>query len=231
MKKIKLFLSVVALVLVTSVAAENNKAFIGADLSIMKYTGSDTDVDPTIMGGFSAGYLRTFPIGQSGLGVDVGAGIQYVVGMESTGIGIESTSEDIGISGYAYEIDNETTICNINIPIAIAYKIGSSDSFAFRPYAGINFRLGLSAKSKLTVTESFYGESESESTTLNLFDKDDMGSSDNTANKFKTGVIVGGDFEFSRWSVGYQWGSDFGDMGKNFTYKYSWHTLRFAFKF
>lgn len=221
MRRIKLLLSVVALAFVTSVAAENNKAFFGADLAILKYTGSESgdEYDPLIMGGFSAGYLRTFPLGKSGLGVDVGAGIQYTSGTTTY-------SFDYSLSGgSSYEYESKTTLFNINIPAVIAYRIGSSDSFAFRPYAGVNFRLGLSAKEEYTETI----DGESESITYNNYDKDDVG--DNTAKRFKTGVVVGGDFEFSKWSIGYQWGGDFGEIAKDSDTKYSWHTLRFAFKF
>ncbi|MFR9651511.1 MAG: outer membrane beta-barrel protein [Rikenellaceae bacterium] len=220
-----------ALAFVASVAAENNKAFIGADIAIVKYTGSETgdEYDPSLLGGFSAGYIRTFPIGKTGLGVDVGAGIQYATGTDTF-------TQDYSYSGGdTYETKIKKTFCNINIPAVIAYRIGSSDSFAFRPYAGVNFRLGLSTKAKFTYTETDYdtGEKEIETSNLDYYDKDEMKSygSDNTARRFSTGVLVGGDFEFSKITVGYQWGSDFGEIVKDSKVKYSWHTLRIAYKF
>ncbi|MFR9651512.1 MAG: outer membrane beta-barrel protein [Rikenellaceae bacterium] len=224
MIRIKLLLSVVALAFVTSVAAENSKIFVGADVAIVKYTGSEYDYDPVVIAGFSAGYLRTFTIGESGLGVDVGAGIQYVTGTT------ESYDSYSGVYGGDYENDFKRTFCNLNIPVVIAYRIGSSDSFAFRPYAGVNLRLGLLVKTEVSYSDDLGVE---DSIIINYYDKDDMAmlGSDYTARRFKAGMIFGGDFEFPTWSVGYQWGGDFGDIIKDDEERYSWHTLRFAYKF
>lgn len=152
--------------------------------------------------GFSAGYIYGIGLGESGLGIDAGAVFQY-----------GSYSETY------YGEDCKMKTSSISIPVAAAYSIALGDNMAIRPYVGVNFRIGIAMKDA-------WGDEDYES----YYSEDDCG--DYTSDRFQIGYVAGVDFEFSKFLVGYQYGSDFGDLGGFYEdCKYRWSTIRVGFKF
>ena len=150
--------------------------------------------------GISLGYSQAIPlIPDTYFCIEPGIGMQYTFYNEN---------ETVNYEGYKTSADEDFSMWSIKLPVNLLYKIklGNSTS-SLVPFAGLSLRYNFSAKIKEKLT--YNGMSESE--TLNLFKKSDMG--DNTWNHFQVGcqaglkAIIGDVF-----MVGASYGIDFNEI-------------------
>ena len=148
-----------------------------------------------------------------------GVGIDYIHGFKlsssmpmfiETGLnvnfnfGAKTIYEDYDGGDY-YKDKIKMQNFNFQVPVNYVYRFDVADEFSIAPYVGLNFKLHLLSKMKFI--EESDNETE-ESDWANLFSKDDMGE-DGTWNRFQMGWHVGVNFQYSRISLGLQYGTDF----------------------
>lgn len=111
---------------------------------------------------------------------------------------------------------------NLQVPVNFVYRFQVTDDWTIAPYLGLNFKLNVVGKfrtdleidhnvpsnllSQAGIRESDLKE---EGEWQNVFDKDDMGSNDNTWNRFQMGWHIGCGFQYKPFYLGIQYGTDF----------------------
>ena len=168
MKTLKLFLAFAFVAVATSVSAsqivENQSAVPAADTNngwdrvFVSYNASSLKGDGASVSfpGFSLGYMKGFSVSKNlPLFVEAGAALQFRT---------HKDEEDYG----GYDITEKMNFFSLNIPVNCVYKWNINEDFSIDPFVGIDLRLNLTGKYK--VTED--GESES----INMFSKDAFGS-------------------------------------------------------
>ena len=109
--------------------------------------------------------------------------------------------------GYStYETEENWKMASLKVPVNVIYSYQvPNTNISVDPYLGLRFRFNVYGE----VEEKADGDSES----YNLFDKDDMGSSDDTWNRFQLGWQIGVKARFNNsFYVGVAYGSDFGEV-------------------
>lgn len=169
------------------------------DRTFMSY--DDYDIDNTNMNGFSVDYVHAFKVAKSfPIFIETGAGINF---------GRWSDSESDEMLGYEYEVKNTLTTLGLTIPVNVVYGISINDKMAIKPYTGLYLRVNLMGKAKYEATMD--GETESE--TINLFDKDDM-SEDGKWNRVQVGWQIGTTLDINKFNVGIAYGLDFNEIAE-----------------
>jgi len=102
------------------------------------------------------------------------------------------------------------------IPINAGYAIQAADDFIVRPYLGINLKLNTKF------------EASNDGVTLDLLDKDIVGSD---IKKFQFGGQVGAVCQWNKFTLGYQFQQDFGDLYKDLDSKFVTHTFSVGYIF
>lgn len=169
------------------------------DRTFMSYDYDDAE--DTNMNGFSVDYVHAFKVAKSfPIFIETGAGINF---------GKWSDSESDEMYGYEYEVKNSLTTLGLTIPVNVVYGIGINDKMAIKPYTGLYLRVNLMGKTKYEATID--GETESE--TVNLFDKDDMGE-DGKWNRVQVGWQIGTTLDINKFNVGIAYGLDFNEIAE-----------------
>ncbi len=193
-------------------SSANTEEWSGLRLSYNPMTMS-TDVkgfDDWDFTGLSIGYVTGISISKTmPLFVETGVHLQWMHYNESS-------SDD--------DYEETVNMYSISIPANLTYRYSVNENFSLLPYVGLNFRGNLSGT--LTTDD---GDDEEE---IDLFDKKDMGSSDNTWSRFQVGWQIGiganlGDKFYA--SVGY--GSDFSEIWKEMKAKLSTTSITVGFNF
>ncbi|MBD5225735.1 MAG: outer membrane beta-barrel protein [Bacteroidales bacterium] len=100
---------------------------------------------------------------------------------------------------------------NLQVPVNFTWRFNVVEDFTIAPYVGLNFKLNFVSKMR-SYTE-WEGEEvdkeDKEWTNLFSSDKDNMGSKDLTWNRFQMGWHVGVNFQYTKWNLGVQYGTDF----------------------
>lgn len=180
--------------------------------------------------GFSLGYSRTFGLSQNiPLFLEVGGGLQY-----------SHKNYDYSIEGYKKNLDfsQSFNMISLKVPVNIAYKFDIPNStVSIIPYTGFHFRFNIVGTTK----NNFEGDwddlyeyerkevEEIDGESINVFDKDDMGSSDATWNRFQIGWHIGTNVTFGKFLVGVDYGLDFSEISKNTTINGA--TIRLGYTF
>jgi len=154
--------------------------------------------------GVSLGYSQAFNvIPNTGLFLEAGLGMQYTFYNED---------ESVTYEGYKGKMEEKFSMWSAKIPVNFMYKFAIGNSgFSLSPYAGLTLRYNFSAKIKEEVTID--GESESE--TIDLFKKSDMGGSDYTWKHFQLGWQVGLKAIIGNTvMIGASYGYDFNEIAK-----------------
>jgi len=99
--------------------------------------------------------------------------------------------------------DLKSTFMTVAVPLNMAYKYPINDKVTVSAHAGLNCKLNLIGKLK------------SPSASLNLLDKDDMGSRAKRANIFQLGGQAGAGVHLSDFYLGWQFQTDFVNYMKN----------------
>ena len=143
----------------------------------------------TSLPSFSAGYTKAFPLGPS-LYIEPGVALQYL---------FKSEKEDGRTEKFS--------MLSAKIPVNVIYSLPVGDGIYIDPYAGVYLRGNILAQYKY--------EHGGHSETVDLFSKDDMGSSDNTAKRMQVGMNLGVRARFSKFLVGLGYSMDLTDFTKN----------------
>lgn len=133
--------------------------------------------------------------------LEAGIGLQYSFYSES-----ENEEYYNGFGYSTYETEENWKMASLKVPVNVIYSYQvPSTNISVDPYLGLRFRFNVYGE----VEEKADGDSES----YNLFDKDDMGSSDDTWNRFQLGWQIGVKARFNNsFYVGVAYGSDFGEV-------------------
>lgn len=138
---------------------------------------------------------------------------------------------------YSFKTEDETSgkttytekfnMLSVKVPLNIVYDFQiPNTNINLDPYLGLRFRGNILASLKQEV--EYKGSSDSE--TINLFDKDDMGGSDNTWNRFQIGWQIGLKARFNNiFFVGVGYGTDFSEIAKKVKIKETQLSLGFVF--
>lgn len=133
--------------------------------------------------------------------LEAGIGLQYSFYSES-----ENEEYYNGFGYSTYETEENWKMASLKVPVNVIYSYQvPNTNISVDPYLGLRFRFNVYGE----VEEKADGDSES----YNLFDKDDMGSSDDTWNRFQLGWQIGVKARFNNsFYVGVAYGSDFGEV-------------------
>lgn len=151
------------------------------------------DDDAMSLNGFGVEYLHGFSVSKKlPLFLEVGAKVN---------MGFGSIEE----KGYDDKFTTKLQMLRVNVPVSLAYRYSINETMSITPYVGIDFRLNALAQMKGEYT--YDGETE-ETDWISLFDKDKMGE-DETWNRFQMGWHIGARFEYTKFSIGLSYGTDF----------------------
>lgn len=117
------------------------------------------------------------------------------------GIGLQYSFKKLD-KYMGWDVDINYSMFSLKAPVQVdyAYNIPNS-TIALIPNAGLDFRFNVGGKMK------------SDDVSINLFDKDDMGGSDNTWNRFQVGWHIGLNASFNKkLLLGLSYGSDFSEI-------------------
>ena len=132
---------------------------------------------------------------------------------------------EYGLGGqYSWKSKDDilTKMVSAKIPLNLiySYQIPNTE-ISIDPYIGLNFRFNIWGEIK----QDWDGGQ-----TANVFDKDDMGDSDNTWNRFQLGWHIGAKAKFSNsFFVGVAYGTDFSEITKYTHIEETTLTLGFVF--
>lgn len=157
--------------------------------------------DNTHLGGKNYGYSDEESLSLNGLGLEYihGFGLSRSLPMYfETGL-----KWDMGFGAWEpndYE-KNSYKMMRVNVPVSYAWRFNFGNDFTLTPYAGLDFRFNVLAKSKFEMEGNEYDW-------INLFDKEKVGEN-NTWNRFQFGWHVGVRAEYSHVFLGFSYGTDF----------------------
>lgn len=214
MKQIKLFATAVMMAVSMSASAQftnggsssssstNNEGWstiwVEWNPSTLKFDAKNADNESFT--GLSLGYSQAFSIIQSQpLFLEAGLGVQYSFKtMDGEDFGFDEDDE----------VEVKFNMFSVKVPVNLLYKFDiPNSSVSLMPHIGANLRYNLSGKMK--------AEGEDDSEEVDLFDKDDMGSSKATWKRFQIGWQAGVKARFGQnFLVGVSYGSDFSEIAK-----------------
>lgn len=162
------------------------------------------DMDDISANGFALKYIHGFSVSKS-LPMYVETGLNVNLNFGST----------------TYDDDEDYTqkfqYAALAIPVNFAYKFNINEKVAIKPFLGLNVKLNLLGRTKWEYTgdddeDDYYYEDEDEDDKpewSSLYSEKDMGSKDAVWNRFQLGWHVGVDFQFNKFFLGVNYGTDF----------------------
>lgn len=167
------------------------------------------DKDESInLNGFGLNYTHGFGVAEN---MFVETGLNFNMGFGKDDIGDKLTED-----GFYFQDQRKMNNINLRIPINFVYRFNVADKFSISPYAGINFKFNLVSKVKYTFDTNIpedilLEEGIEEGEWINLFSdsKENMEDKDYTWNRFQMGWQAGVNFEYSKYVLGVQYGTDF----------------------
>lgn len=180
-----------------------------------------SDADDMSFNGFSIGYAKGFSVSNDmPLFIEAGAQLTY-------GTNTLDSEDDESLEVYNYELEQKTTILNLNIPVNLAYKFTvDSKKLSIIPYVGVNFKGNIIGKSKLNLVDKLDSDYMSEKEfwenaedygikqEKNNFDKKDTGSKDSQWKRFQMGWQIGIGLNYNKLYVGVSYGKDITELCK-----------------
>lgn len=166
-------------------------------------SNSKVPADEAIMplgNGFYAGFTYNYALSKE---MGVSAGLYYTYSKKIR----EGSSESS--SGVLYEVKEDTTMKDINLPILFNYKYCISDDLSLFAFAGPNIQVGISALVKQTIKTSGYPDRYMNGThhgKLELYEPFEGGGAGFT--RFDVGAMVGLGVQYKhiRLEAGYNMG-------------------------
>lgn len=169
---------------------------------------------------FTLGFNKAFSIMQNQpLFIEVGGAVQYSFYSE------DAMDDDLDWDDYDVP-QQKFGMLSLKVPVSLTYNWQVSDNLAIAPYAGLTARFNIVGSTWIKFDEdfmddvkeyrkSYYEELQKMEESKNIFDKDDMGDKDATANRFQLGWQIGVNFKFNnKWYLGAAYGADFSEFSK-----------------
>lgn len=160
------------------------------------------------LNGFGLNYTHGFGVAEN---MFVETGLSF-----NMGFGTDDIGDKLSEGSYYFQEQNKMNNINLRVPINFVYSFHVADKFRIAPYAGINFKLNLVSKVKSTFDTNIpkdvlLEEGIEEGEWINLFSdsEENMDGKDYTWNRFQMGWQVGVNFEYSKYVLGVQYGTDF----------------------
>lgn len=150
--------------------------------------------------GFAVGWTKGFNVAQSlPLFVETGAALQF-----------RTDSEDYEDNYYNYTLTERLNMLSLNIPLNLIYKFNVNQDFSIEPMFGLDFRINLTGKYKITADDGTNSKSED----FNIFNEDDMDDylGADPAKRFQAGWHIGCNFTYKKISLGVNYGKDFNEI-------------------
>ena len=103
---------------------------------------------------------------------------------------------------------------NLQVPVNFVWRFNVVEDFTIAPYVGLNFKLNFMSRMRAYIDGDWEDKAEEDEAKewTNLFsDSKDkgVGDKDLTWNRFQMGWHVGVTFQYTQWSLGVQYGTDF----------------------
>ena len=120
---------------------------LSVSFSPMKFVPDDDDLDAASLTGFSVSYEKGISISNRlPLFVETGVGAQYA-------FKTFDSDDDFGVGDtYGISMQSRYSTLNLKVPVNLAYKFTFGD-VSLIPYVGINLKLNLLGKNKLSVED------------------------------------------------------------------------------
>lgn len=179
--------------------------------------------------GFSLGYNKVFPIASgTPLFIEAGIGLQYSFYTFDSEDAEDMDYDDYGSGDYYGDWENKYNMLSAKVPVSLMYNFRITNSnISIAPYAGIDLRFNIFGKMKHSSDSEYDDEDDDDK---NLFDKDDMGSKDNTWKRFQFGWHIGVNARFNdSFLLGVSYGSDFSELYKKAKISTTSITLGYCF--
>jgi len=169
------------------------------------------DCDGIGTNGFGINYIHGFGVAEN---MFVETGLNFNMGWGSS----ELWSDVDG--SYTEKTLMKMQNMNLQLPVNFVYRIGVGENMWVSPYVGLNFKLNLVTKTKDKMElggdvdaddQKYVDEWNNKQEWVNVYSdsEKDMGHKDNTWNRFQMGWHIGCGFQYSKYYVGIQWGTDF----------------------
>jgi len=170
-----------------------NRVNIGYQLNFLSTNDDDLKEEglPNL-NGMSVGYVHGFHITSMPMFIETGLKL-------SAGFGSKSYKDEYG------KETNKLQLMSLTVPLNYVYKFQVADGIVLAPYAGFDFKVHLVGKNKYEWKDYRSGDTESES--LDIFSKDDMGG--DTFERFQMGWHIGVGAEWNSFYGGLEFGTDF----------------------
>ena len=180
---------------------------------------------------FTLGFNKAFSIMQNQpLFIEVGGAVQYSFYSEDAMDDDEWEDDLHYLFGKDYEDydmpKDKFGMLSLKVPVSLTYNWQATDNIVIAPYAGLTVRFNLVGSMWTKFDEDYvddvkeyrklyYEEIQKQEESKNIFDKDDMGDKDATANRFQLGWQIGVNFKFNnKWYLGAAYGADFSEFSK-----------------
>ena len=161
---------------------------------------ADAEMDGFGANGFGINYVHGFGVATN-MFVETGLNLDF--GWASKKLFEES------YDGESYKEFFKAKNINMQIPVNFVYRVGVGENMWVSPYVGLNFKLNLSTQYRNTWEPLEDDEKDPEWINVYSDSKENMGDKDLTWNRFQMGWHIGCGFQYSKYYVGVQWGTDF----------------------
>lgn len=239
MKKMRLFAVALLTTIGITASAQTNRGTTGTNdyntiyvqWNPTTFSNSQKGAEDISATGFSIGYSHAFCISKTApVFIEAGLGLQYTYASESAADDIAELSGLSTREVVKYmDPEEKLKMFSAKVPVNIIYNWNIPNSrITLSPFIGVNIRCNFSGKYNLDwnmapelknelinqVGKDAFDETFSDQE-LNLFDKKDMGTSDDTWKRFQLGWQIGVSATLNnKFSLGISYGTDFTEIAK-----------------
>ncbi len=191
-------------------AEDYNRVAISYDNTHFGYNKdykADEDEDPSFStNGFGLNYIHGFSLSNSlPMFLEVGGNVNF---------NFYSNTGEFKFAGETEKYKSQFQNINLQVPVNFVWRFNVVEDFTIAPYVGLNFKLHFVSKTRAYMDGDWEDKAEEDEAKewTNLFSdsKDNgVGDKDFTWNRFQMGWHVGATFQYTQWSLGVQYGTDF----------------------
>ena len=168
---------------------------------------AEYDVDPSFStNGFGLNFIHGFSLSNNlPMFLEVGGNVNF---------NFYSKTDESSIWDEPLKYKSQFQNINMQVPVNFVWRFNVVEDFTIAPYVGLNFKLNFMSRMRAYIDGDWEDKAEEDETKewTNLFsDSKDkgVGDKDLTWNRFQMGWHVGVTFQYTQWSLGVQYGTDF----------------------
>lgn len=176
-------------------------SFDNTHFGLDKNMKAEMEMDGFGANGFGINYVHGFGVAKN-MFVETGLNVDF--GWASKKLFEESYDD-----GETYKEFFKGKNINMQIPVNFVYRVGVGENMWVSPYVGLNFKLNLSTQYRNTWEPLEDDEKDPEWINVYSDSEENMGHKDLTWNRFQMGWHIGCGFQYSKYYIGVQWGTDF----------------------